>query len=613
MAKPKKTDTLKRYQTELARGIKWRNSEDLDGLWRRMIDLYKGKHYEKMSRHDRLVVNRAFSTKNVIAPSVAVNNPKFVVQARSPEKAPNAMVTEEVLNYMWRTHKYQAEFRLAVDDLLVVGHGWCKVGYKFKKETVELKSADAVGDSMEEDAEQGVDDRKPVEGNVETEVKILEDRPFVERMSVFDIFVDPDARHLGEARWIAQRIKRSVADVRVDSRYKGVHAKKAASTAKDQHESTEDEIQAQTDGNAASRGFVDVWEFYDLREGTVCTFIQDYEHGFLIEPVKQPYGFGHPFVMLRNYEVPDQFYPMGELEAIEVLQLELNTTRTEMMMHRRANSRKYLYSEEAFSGEGALDALQSDDDNTMVPVNTSVVDLADAIRPMPTTQIAADQYNMSQVIEADMDVISGVSDYQRGGPQANIRRTATEAAMIQDSQNARSSDKLAAIEGVLSEIGARLIELLQQYMTEQQVVRMVGSNANPVWVKYDKDYISGRFDFEVEGGSTQPMNESFRAQRAMQMMDAMAPFMQAGVVDPSALLRKVLQDGFGVKDPSQFMAQQQQLPEDPNAQQGPPGMPPGMPAGQPPSEGIGAPQSAIEGIPPELLARLDVAPSPVNA
>lgn len=609
MAPPKKVDTLKRYQGELQRSISWRNSDDLDGLWRRMIDLYKGKHYSTNSHADRMVVNRAFSLKNIVAPSIAVNNPKFLVDARKPDQAPQAMVTQEVINYLWRAWKYKKQFRLAVDDYLITGHGWLKVGYKFKKEAVEIKRVpDAPGSEQDGDSELGVDDRDPVEGNVETEMKVVDDRPFVERISVFDIFVDPDARNEEEMRWIAQRVKRNVADVRVDSRYSPTHRGKIAAAERDVWDSSKDDGNVAPDMNAHSHGFVDVWEFYDLRENKVCTFVSAYEDGFLIDPKPIPYALGHPFLMLRNYEVPDQFYPMGELEAVEILQLELNETRSEMMMHRRRHARKYLYAEEAFTGEGALDKLKSDVDNTMVPVNTAAVELDAAVRPMPTTQISADQYNMSEVIEGDIDVVAGLNDYMRGGPTANIRRTATEAAMIQDQQNARSSDKLAGIEEFLADVGEALVGLLQQYMTEPQVVRIVGSQAQPTWITYDKDYIAGKFDFSVEAGSTQPQNESFRAQRAMQLMDAMSPFLQMGVADPIAVMRKVLQDGFGVKDPSMFIAQQG--PQPGGGAPGP-GMPPGMPPG--PEGDMAEPQSEIAGIPQELLSRLDVQAQPALA
>ena len=85
---------------------------------------------------------------------------------------------------------------------------------------------------------------------------------------------------------------------------------------------------------------------------TYCVFADGATDGFLITPTKMPYAFGHPFLMLRNYEVPDDFYPMGELEQIEPLQLELNETRTQMLNHRKRYARKYLYMEDAFDDVG---------------------------------------------------------------------------------------------------------------------------------------------------------------------------------------------------------------------------------------------------------------------
>jgi hypothetical protein len=90
-------------------------------------------------------------------------------------------------------------------------------------------------------------------------------------------------------------------------------------------------------------------------------------------------------------------------------------------------------------------------------------------------------------------------------------------------------------------------------------------------VPFTREQIEGEFDFQVEAGSTQPQNESFRRQSAMQMMDAMTPFLQAGVVDPAKLAEHVLRNGFGIKDPSMFiMAPPPPMPEMPGQAQLPP-------------------------------------------
>jgi hypothetical protein len=126
---------------------------------------------------------------------------------------------------------------------------------------------------------------------------------------------------------------------------------------------------------------------------------------------------------------------------------------------------------------------------------------------------------------------------------------------------------------------------------------VVGSNAIPLWVKFDRDYIAGEFDFEVEGGSTQPVNESFRRQMALQMVDAMAPFVQAGVVDMGALARHVLQFGFGIKSPEAFLAAPAPQAAGPQMAQIE-GMPPEMGGAVPPE----MPQLGVMGggLPPEM-------------
>ena len=61
------------------------------------------------------------------------------------------------------------------------------------------------------------------------------------------------------------------------------------------------------------------------------------------------------------------------------------------------------------------------------------------------------------------------------------------------------------------------MNLAQTYVTGEQVARVVGGNAQQLWVPFTREDIAGEFDFEVEAGSTQPANESFKRQQAMQL------------------------------------------------------------------------------------------------
>jgi hypothetical protein len=598
MARTSNRELITKYRDKIEQSRRWRREENHDDLWRRMIDLYRGKHFRTASEEDRLLVNIAFATINVISPSVSVNHPKITVNARRYENAPNAVVTEEIVNYWWRHFECQREFRRAVKDMLVLGHGWVKTGYRFvEKDKENYDNSDELATTAPESI-------------TESELIITEDRPFVERISPFDVFVDADATNMSDLRWIAQRVRRPLMEVKKDKRYNSSARQEASPS----HYSKWGQ-----DGFMPRRSekledaYVEIWEFYDIDRNTMSVFC-DGGDKFLVNPVEIPFAFGHPFVMLRNYEVPETFYPMGELEAIEPLQMELNETRTQMMNHRKRFSRKWLYKESAFDPEGRS-ALESDEDNVMVPV-ISEEPLSNVISPMPAVISPPEFYNQSNLISADIDRVSGVSEYMRGA-LPEIRRTATEAAIAQDAANARASDKLAIVERAIADCARRLVMLAQQYLTGEQAIRVIGQGQQQMWLSFDRDYIQGEFDFSVEGGSTAPTNESFRRQMALQVVDAMAPFAGAGIIDMPKLANYVLQYGFGIKNAASFVVSPQ-MPAQPITPQGAPPpeqmMPEQIPQGLPPEAMPMEPTGGMpmpSNIPPEILAQLLASGAPL--
>ena len=574
MARKNSADHLKHAKMRLEASKKWRKQDGYDGLWKRMNDLYRGKHFDDYKNQDQMLVNIAFSTVNVISPSISVNYPKITVNATSSEFAPQAVVAEAVVNYWWKHMDIRSEFRRSVKDMLAFGHGWIKVGYRFVEEEVEGES------EISEANPDGI-------GHPNTIVR--EDSPFAERVSINDVFVDPDATSMKDIKWIAQRIRRPIADVRNDKRY----SKAARFDVSPMAVSRYADDPSRRKVYDKNEGYAEIWEYYDVSSNTMSVFSEGSDM-FLVKPMKMPYSFGQPFVMIRNYDVPDHFYPIGDLESIEPLQLELNETRSQMMNHRKKFSRKYLYKESAFDQLGRS-ALESDEDNVMVPVSSDEP-IGNVVTAFPAVINPPEFYNQSNMIIGDIDRISGVSEFQRGAV-SELRRTASEVNLLQDAANARTSDKLAVVEQAIAEVGRRMLQLAQQFMQGEQVARVMGRDGEPIWINFDRDYLQGDFDFEVAAGSTQPHNESFKRQMALQLVDAMAPFAGAGIVDMSKLAAHVLQFGFGVKNPDEFLAQPQQQAG------GTPPVPATAGAGAP--TGAPAPAPAPEGaMPPEMLAML---------
>lgn len=591
-----KTELLKRYRTRLDGARQHRESKGYDDTWARLRDLYRLKHFKADSDQDRIAVAISFATINVIAPSVAVNSPKIVVwpTEEDPDHQNKASIAEGVTNYWWRRYKFKRPIKRAVKDSLIFGLGIVKVGWRYEDREVarpEEEIEAEIQQRIEQADQQAMVDiaaagELPTDDEIAAQVErttleVVKDEPFVERVSIFDLYVDPEATMFEDARWVAQKIVRPVEEVRNDDRYKPSVRKKLKADGSVQRR-TDDTPDFNTDGDNANQDDilrVTLWEFYDLTRGTISVFPEQGD-AFLVDPAPMPYPFGLPFVPLPNYEVPDQFYPLGDLEAIEPLQLELNETRSEMVQARRLDKAKYLFRKDRFGPDG-LDALRSNKPWVGVEVEGQEP-LSDAIQVLERPAPNAEMYQHSQQIESDIDLVSGVSEYQRGSI-SEIRRTATEAAIVQDASNARSADKLAQVEEATSEIARRIVQLAQIYMTGDQAARATGNDGAVVTWRFTADDIQGDFDFEVEAGSTQPRNETFRRQQAQQMAATLAPFVGI-VVDPAQMVMHILREGYGIKDPSAWL-----LPA-----------PMGMPAEAPPG--------AEEELPPEevdVAATLD--------
>jgi hypothetical protein len=122
-----------------------------------------------------------------------------------------------------------------------------------------------------------------------------------------------------DIKWIAQRIRRPLKEVKSDKRYNRLAREDAAPMTVGRY--ADDPSRKKV--NDKTYGYAEIWEYYDVTNKSMSVFCAGGEQ-FLVKPIKMPYSFGHPFVMMRNYDVPDYFYPIGDLEQIEPMQRELN-------------------------------------------------------------------------------------------------------------------------------------------------------------------------------------------------------------------------------------------------------------------------------------------------
>lgn len=520
---------------ELGRSYRQKMRED---HWRTAYEQYMGlgrwAYTPDDPTADLVNINVSFSTISTIVPFVADENPKFLLSPESGDASPEyAQVLETFTNRLWQSKDVEGQVYVseATFDYLLYGDGWLKVCYEIKDQPTY--SADGQDVSNE---------------------RIQVANFYVERPSPWDIWIDPYSDGLHNARWIAQRIVLPAKVLQEDKRY--------VLTKDIEEGQVDDNYMSQEDRDRLddTRGYVTIYEFYDLEEEWMLSFVAGGQRAIrYIEHVKCP------IVQLHNYRIPNSPYHMGDLEMISWLQDELNKTRSQMITHRRRNVSKWLYREGAVDEDG-LEALKSGRINDAVPVK-SAEPFDYLVTQVVASPLQADVYQMDAAIRQDINEITGVNEYLRGMPQG-ISRTATEASILEGATNIRTRHKLLQIERASQQAGQLLVDIIQEVLPltayEEMSMYVTGREADKLSraqgmapgqdavVTPTPELFVGSYRVEVERGSTELRNPQIKSQKMRDMVSMMLSatpiLMQLGIPFNMQAMLELWFEAEGIED-----------------------------------------------------------------
>ena len=384
-----------------------------------------------------------------------------------------------------------------------------------------------------------------------TETVATKDDIFVEHLSAFDVFVDPEARRIEDARWIARRRILPLEEVLENPAYRNKKNLQG------------DTPYPSVEGMAKPPGIphyaegqtlfppeherITLWEYYNLKARTVCVLAMNHDKFLMEADWLLPFE-GAPFIPMVDYVVPDSLWGYGEVKLIESLQTELNKTRTSIIVHNKRFNRKLLVKERAIDERGKA-ALSSRVDGVLIPVINDE-DLKDVVLPVPDSPLPADRYQINNIIESDITAITGISDYERGAYN-NVRRTATEASIIMDASSLRQQDKLRRIEQAATEVGRRMKALAQTFYDQERWILITGAG----WqmpIRFNREDIEGEYDISVDAGSTEPQNQQQLIQDRERLYQLVS---QNPFVNQVEILKELLR-AHGLTNPDRFINQQ---------------------------------------------------------
>lgn len=559
MIKKLSEDDVQQWLRWIELSKKWRETQE--EKWSRMIGYLKGKFLDTAPPADYVAVNLVYPALRVIVPAIYSKNPDLVVKARKRGYEEGAKAMAQLLRYFMDELDLKKEVKLCLVDAVLTGHAWAKVGYQVDFEEIE-EAAKTVKQRFKEALKKGKEALKAMITGVppdesyseksyypiEPNQKIVGERPWVRRVSPFDMYVPPYSKRDDELPWKVEQWVRDFTDVKnnpeftIPSDFRPSGDVRKLLVSRDQMqkatkiESDEDEFQ-----------YVIGYEIWDARTNCVYTIAEDNKGVLKAEEnvYSGIYDTRDCYEMLRINEVTDDFYPMSEIEAWEAQLHELNDCRTQQNTHRKRANRRYIYVEGAFKPED-LDSLKAGADNTFVP--TAEENPSEVVYPIPDAQLSGDIYAAEVRIKGDITEISGITGYQRGSTEGGAN-SATEAAIVESQSQYRIQDRIDAVGCWVQKIIVKIAQVSQFFLEIEQINEILGDDAI-FWVNLkNKEQIRGEFLYQVIYGSTSPINvETERTQAAIKYRE----LSQNPIVDLGKITVDYLRS-LGTLDPESYL------------------------------------------------------------
>lgn len=514
-------------------------STDTDATGRALQDLFNAP----LER-----VNLVLPHMNILIASVGERVPQFVVDPllagdglNDEVEADAASAAEDLLRYFWRRCHGTETVRDMVKDLVILGPAFAKVGWSFAETERDRDLGDVAAELSRLMGEEPDVPEEELRKRVSlTEAVTVLDEPFIEYVRPHDLLVPEDARNLYSARWVAQRVRKPVDEVRAELdlspsvELRTVRSEEAGRWGQDE-----------VKGPFAT---VELFEFYDLRAKRLIVFQLGSDKPLFEGPL--PFGHGMaPFVMMRNYQRnPRDFYGFGDLVNIAPLQGMLNEVFTLQVDNMRRAGTKLLVSDDVLTAD-TREALEDPTHGQVVPLSLNGRLIGDVAMPMAMPALPADLYQASATIQDFMAQTTGLSDFQRGMSGAS-RMSGTAASAVEGHSSLRSADKQAEVARGIAAMAQQIVSLAGEMLTDDVLIRVAGVNGTYVR-RVSPDTLNGEFLVTVDAGSVSAVNPATRQQRAMEMANTLVPLAAGNGYDPEPILRQVFRD-FGA-DPDTML------------------------------------------------------------
>ena len=535
---------------------------------KRAWNYYKGDQWAKTSDgwdiggyKDKTVDNVIFTNIRSIVPRLNFKNPKiFTRPKQKPFRTKEGMFDtlqasvyiELILNYYYKVLDIKREARKCLYDALLAPWGVMELGYTVKTQKVQKGELLEINELIEEDS------------------------PFCVRRDPQDFRVDPECKdsNLNDCRWIGLKWVKPLEDVKKDPRYSNTSSLKNNFRVKTAFDSATGGMRIDDISDDQTLwGRVEGWTIWDRKEHRIMDIVKEHEK-FLRNDDEWPLELnGFPVETLYFNENATDVYPVPDTWLCLDMQDELNRIGSMQLDHiRRISQRRYVGRENAFAEEEIRKLTHGGDGTvamTSMDPTTSLVPLTDAT-------ISQDIYMVRNGLKETIRQMMGVTAAEALAAQKF--ESATEPALIAQASQTIQGDQQQLFEGFIVRVIEKLSKIIQQTadtieipltheemnddeiqgFLQNKLVKIAGPQGAiqlQPWLEIEKNDIQGEYIYDIEVGSTMPINEQAVRSDAVTLYKLLEqnPFVKGREGT------KELLSSFNKPDPEKFLKPEEQV------------------------------------------------------
>lgn len=507
--------------------------------WVRWYKLYRS-YTEKKDTGANLFIPYTFSAIESVVPrlisTMFASRPFIGVLPVNEESVDKAKMHEKLLDYQLTQRINTIELAsMWIKEALMYGTSHIKPVWRYEIRNVKQKVpvTSILGVSMESKYQ-------------DTEIVAYDD-PHVEHIDIWDIYVDPDATSVDDAEYVVHRVFRTKEHIKRMAQngiYKNIEkiGNSFSPTSSDEIGSEERMSSIGLSKSPKQQDKIELLEYWTDERIIVVA-----NRSAIIRNEPNPFWHGKkPFIRIVDHPVPHEYYGIGEIEPIEYLQYELNDTRNQRM------DNVNLVLNRMWKVLRGADIVP--DQLISRPGGFIEVDDMGDIEEVKFTDVTSSSYKEEEEIKRDIDRTVGVFDYARG-ETTDRRETATTASILSNAANERFKLKVQLMEDMgLRRLGLMLIQLNQQFIDSERVIRVVGDDGVNFEILSPED-IMGEFDIMPIGSTVEPIiNKETRVNQLISLYGVMK---DSPHINQSEFLKKILETA-DIKDTSRIIIPMEQ-------------------------------------------------------